>query len=208
VPEIPAEREKILKYAQEKFSREGFYKISMDELAREMQVSKKTIYKHFLSKEKLVEAIVDDVISYINIEINNIIDSDESVVTKFVRILNTYIHRILPYSDRWVKDLQMHMPSINQKVDKFRTDKIYYGLNKLLRQGKKENLVENYPSEIIVASFVSTMRMITNPDFILQNRFSMEEAFRYIYEILLNGILTGQGKDNYIQTKKLLQNHK
>lgn len=103
MPEIPAEREKILKYAEEKFSKEGFFKISMDEIAREMQISKKTIYKYFFSKEKLVEAIVDDVISYINLEINNIIESDESVVTKFVKILNVYIHRILPYSDRWVK---------------------------------------------------------------------------------------------------------
>ncbi|MBL7128958.1 MAG: helix-turn-helix transcriptional regulator, partial [Ignavibacteria bacterium] len=48
------DRDKILNFARQKFHREGFYKISMDEIAKELHVSKKTIYKYFPSKEKLL----------------------------------------------------------------------------------------------------------------------------------------------------------
>jgi hypothetical protein len=40
-----------------------------------------------------------------------------------------------------------------------------------------------------------------NPDFILANRFSMQQAFKYTFELLLNGILTPQGKELYEKTK-------
>ena len=44
------ERERILNYSINKFHAEGFYKTSMDEIARDLQISKKTIYKYFQSK--------------------------------------------------------------------------------------------------------------------------------------------------------------
>ncbi|MBK7254925.1 MAG: helix-turn-helix transcriptional regulator, partial [Ignavibacteria bacterium] len=48
------EKEKILNYSRNKFHREGFYKTSMDEISSELHISKKTIYKYFSSKEKLL----------------------------------------------------------------------------------------------------------------------------------------------------------
>jgi hypothetical protein len=41
-----------------------------------------------------------------------------------------------------------------------------------------------------------------NPDFIMENKFSMKEAFEYSFEMLLNGILTKQGKDKYESSKE------
>jgi len=51
------EKEKIISFASQKFIREGFYKTTMDEIASEMRMSKKTIYKNFSSKEELVKAV-------------------------------------------------------------------------------------------------------------------------------------------------------
>ena len=79
------------------------------------------------------------------------------------------------------------------------------GAKKLLEQGKREKLVENYPSEIMVSAFVSTIRAVMNPEFILANKFSMQQAFKYSYEMLLNGILTELGKQKYQETKKLFE---
>jgi len=50
-----AERLRILEHSMEKFKSVGFIKISMDEIASDLKMSKKTIYKYFHSKEELVE---------------------------------------------------------------------------------------------------------------------------------------------------------
>ena len=58
--QIKQDRSKILEHSRKKFHAEGFYKTSMDEIAKDLHISKKTIYKHFPSKEELLRAITND----------------------------------------------------------------------------------------------------------------------------------------------------
>lgn len=53
-----SKRDKILEGASQIFYRFGLSKISMDELAEQLGVSKKTIYNHFGGKEHLFEAVL------------------------------------------------------------------------------------------------------------------------------------------------------
>ncbi|MGN6144543.1 MAG: TetR/AcrR family transcriptional regulator [Mesorhizobium sp.] len=55
----PAKRAAILEGARAVFMREGFAQGSMDAVAAEAGVGKQTIYRHFRSKEALVEALVE-----------------------------------------------------------------------------------------------------------------------------------------------------
>jgi AcrR family transcriptional regulator len=201
MPEINPEKDKIIKFAQQKFFSEGFYKTTMDEISRELQMSKKTIYKYFPSKEKLVEEITDIMLNDATCEIEAIVDSDDSVVIKFVKMLNRYMTNVSKFSERWYRDLQVHTPHIWKRIETLREEKIVRGSKKLIEQGKREKLIEHYPAEIIITAFISTIRTVMNPDFILANKFSMQQAFKYTFELLLNGILTPQGKELYEKTK-------
>ncbi len=191
------EKEIILDYARGKFISEGFFKTTMDELACELGVSKKTIYKFFPSKENLVEAVAESQISNITCDMEKVIDEKVNVVTKFAKIFDVYSSRIMCCSEKWYKDLQVHAPHIWQRIEKVRSERINESLNKLLKQGKREGLINNIPPEIVVTSFIATIRSVMNPDFVSQNKFTMREAFEYSFEMLLNGILTIHGKKNY-----------
>ena len=199
--DINPEKDKILKFAQQKFFAEGFYKTTMDEISRELQMSKKTIYKYFPSKEKLVEEITDEMLNDAQCEIGAIIDSEDSAVIKFVKMLNRYMTTVNKFSERWYRDLQLHTPHIWKKIEVLREEKIIRGSKKLIEQGKREKLIEHYPAEIIIAAFISTIRTVMNPDFILANKFSMQQAFKYTFELLLSGILTVQGRELYEKAK-------
>jgi len=199
--DINPEKDKIIKFAQQKFFAEGFYKTTMDEISRDLQMSKKTIYKYFPSKEKLVEEITDEMLNDAQCEIGIIIDSEDSAVIKFVKMLNKYMTNVNKFSERWYRDLQLHTPHIWKKIEALREEKIIRGSKKLIEQGKREKLIEHYPAEIIIAAFISTIRTVMNPDFILANKFSMQQAFKYTFELLLSGILTVQGRELYEKAK-------
>jgi len=202
---IPSEdRNKILKHSRQKFNREGFYKISMDELASELRVSKKTIYKYFPSKDKLLEEICSDTSCEIMGNVDMILDGKEDVVVKFVKLLNMHSNFTMNISEKWLKDLSIHAPDIKKNVDEMKNRQINKVLKKLLEQGKKEKLIENYPVEIIIASFNSSLMAVMTPDFLINNKFSMHDAFKITYEMLLNGILTETGKEKFKKTKALL----
>ena len=195
------EKEKILNYSRNKFHREGFYKTSMDEISSELHISKKTIYKYFSSKEKLLEEICSGTSCDIGNRLDSIVDGKDNVVIKFVRILNFHSNFSRNISDKWLRDLSIHAPDIKKNIDEKKNERINKVVEKLLEQGKKEKLIEDYPSKLIIMVFNSSLTSALNSDFLINNNFSMHDAFRITYEMLLNGILTEKGKVQFYKTK-------
>ena len=200
------EKEKILNYSRNKFHKEGFYKTSMDEISSELHISKKTIYKYFSSKEKLLEEICSGTSCDIGNRLDSIVDGKDNVVIKFVRILNFHSNFSRNISDKWLRDLSIHAPDIKKNIDEKKNERINKVVEKLLEQGKKEKLIENYPSKLIILAFNSSLTSALNSDFLINNNFSMHDAFRITYEMLLNGILTEKGKVQFYKTKTDLDN--
>lgn len=195
------EKEKILNYSRNKFYKEGFYKTSMDEISSELHISKKTIYKYFPSKEKLLEEICSGTSCDIANRLDNIVDGKDNVVIKFVKILNFHSNFSRNISDKWLRDLSIHAPDIKKNIDEKKNERINKVVEKLLEQGKKEKLIEDYPSKLIILAFNSSLTSALNSDFLINNNFSMHDAFRITYEMLLNGILTEKGKIQFYKTK-------
>jgi len=198
------DRVRILNHSRKKFHSEGFYKTSMDEIASELQISKKTIYKHFASKDKLLQEICSDTSCEVTSSIEKIVEGNGDVVVKFVKILNMHSNFTMNISEKWIKDLAIHAPRIKKSIDEMKHSQINRVMKRLLEQGKKEKLIENYPSPIIIIIFTSSLMSVLNPEFLINNKFSINNAFKITYEMLLNGILTKAGKKKFSTTKKLL----
>ncbi|MCX6165394.1 MAG: TetR/AcrR family transcriptional regulator, partial [Ignavibacteriae bacterium] len=81
------EKDIILKFAGEKFYKDGFNKISMDEIASQLHISKKTIYKYFPSKDKLIESLIDCNCEYHLDKEIRILSQDTNVVKKIVQMI-------------------------------------------------------------------------------------------------------------------------
>jgi len=176
----------------------------MDEIAAELHVSKKTIYKYFPSKEKLLQEICSDTSCEIMSRIEAIIDGREDAVVKFVKLLNMHSNFTMNISDKWLRDLSIHAPDIKKNIDEMKNEQVNNVFTKLLEQGKKDKLIENFPTPIIIASFNSSLKAVLNHDFLINNKFSLQNAFKITYEMILNGILTDAGKSKFKKAKVLL----
>ena len=175
----------------------------MDEVAKELCVSKKTIYKHFPSKENLLEEICKYTTKEIYSSVDEIVDGEGNVVLKFVKLLNMNNSYTINISDKWLNDLKIHHPHILKTINENRTLKINGILSKLIMQGKKEKLIENYPATIIISTFIHSISGVMQPEFLINNKFTIQNAFKITYEMLLNGILTDSGKNIFKKEKNL-----
>jgi AcrR family transcriptional regulator len=203
-----SERLKILKYAQDYYLREGFYKTSMDTLAAELRVSKKTIYKYFPSKETLVEEVINELMHRIQLLITEIVTGKYDAVHKIKLLHETLGHNLIKFSDKWLNDLRVHAPHLWKNVDEFRTRKLNQILSGIFDQGKKEGLFEDKPNEILVTLFTASLRAIVSPDFLYFNKFSYSEAVSLTFDILFNGLLTNEGAKTYKRKLKEKKNEK
>jgi AcrR family transcriptional regulator len=194
------DNEKILEAIQEKFFKEGFYKTTMDELAAELRMSKKTIYKLFPSKNDLVNTIALRFTEQVKKKIIPILESDMNAVEKLAGLINLLSSTAGRIGDRMFGDLRNYFPSVWEKVDSFRTQMMYGNITKVIDQGKYEGLFIDYPTPIIMNIFITSIRSTVNPEFIYNNNFSMVVAAQTTFKIIIDGILTDKGKEIFNQT--------
>ena len=201
--EIEDDKTRILKFAQSKYLTEGFYKTSMDVLASEMQISKKTIYKYFATKNHLVEAVAQDIMKYLSSNFDKIVNEDQNAVLKILSLLDFMGKSILRASDKWIVDIKEHKPVLWNKIDRFRSKKILVILSKIIEQGKNEGYIEDKPNEIIITIFIASIREIVNPVFLSENKFKIQDVLPVTFEILLKGILTEKGIELFYKSLPL-----
>jgi AcrR family transcriptional regulator len=195
------EKNKILLHALEKFKIEGFYKTTMDELASEQRISKKTIYKHFPTKEKLVYDAVFLFINTHKVHIEKIFESKVNAVVKLFNFTEYLAQRLSQISEKWFRDVQIHHRELWEEIDKFRTKMISQRMSKVFDQGKKEGYVQKYPSEFLTIYFLTCIRGIINPEFVINSKYSMQEVLEFTITLLLSGIMTEKGRKIFKKLK-------
>jgi len=188
------EKEKIIKSAQTLFLKKGFSKTSMDDIARNLKMSKKTLYKYFPSKEILLKETVLSFMKTNNQIMKTIIDEKDNAVVKAYKLFNFIGQIILKISNSFLFDLKNYNQDLWVVIDKLRMKYLKENLKKIIEQGKKEGYFIDESSFIIINSFTSTIRGIVNPEIVLIKNISVERAFSVSVKILMNGILTSKGK--------------
>jgi len=195
------EKIKIIQFSLDKFLKEGFYKVTMDQIASDLKMSKKTIYKYFPSKENLVQETVEFMKGYISASIIKIIDSNDNAVVKVVGLVKVISDLWMNVKEKMLVELERHYPKIWQGIDEFRIMMMNRNLTILFEQGKKEGLIKNYPSEIIRTVFMGAVRAVVNPEFFINSHLSLNNAVEMSFEIMLNGLLTEKGKEIFFESK-------
>lgn len=188
---------KIIEKLEEKFFKDGFYKITMDEVAAELGMSKKTIYKFFPSKDDLLIAIVRHFMNEIKNKIVPKLNSNRNAIEKLGDLLNILASATQKVSPRRIEELKKYYPELFIEIDEFRTKMMFENITKVIEQGKSEGFFIDYPTAIIMNVLVGAVRHVVNPDFTVNNSFSLSEAAQYTLRIVISGILTEKGNKQF-----------
>jgi AcrR family transcriptional regulator len=194
------EKNNIIEQCEEKFFNEGFYKTTMDEVASELSMSKKTIYKFFPSKDDLVMAIARHFMDRLKSKIVPALNSDKNAIQKLEELINILASATDKISPKRMEEMKRHFPNLWNEIDGFRTKMMFGNITKVIDQGKAEGLFIDYPTQIIMNMLVASIRAIVNPDFILNNNFSIHQAARYAFKIVIGGIVTEKGRKVFNKT--------
>jgi AcrR family transcriptional regulator len=143
-------KEKIINRAKEMFLKLGFKSITMDDIACDMCISKKTIYKYFSNKELLIEESTQLVHKEVRETIDTIVAKNFNAIEENFQIRRMF-KEMFKYSETSpVYQLKRHYPEVYQKVVGYQIeicegcfrDNILKGISEGLY---RENIdVENY----------------------------------------------------------------
>ena len=122
---------KIIEKATELFLKLGFKSITMDDIANEMAISKKTIYKFFCNKEVLIEETVEKVHNDIHHTMSEIFQQNHNAIEENFEIRRTFKELFKSSETSPVYQLKKHYPEIYDKVYSSQVDecKIWFRTN-------------------------------------------------------------------------------
>jgi AcrR family transcriptional regulator len=203
---IKSEKERILNHCFAKFLGEGFRKTSMEVLAKELGISKKTLYKHFSSKEHLIDATLEVAFKTLKQSLTQIVVQNTNAVVKLRMIAEFIISFAVRVNEKWLNDLRHHGNNRWKKVDENRRLLIEENFTKIIEQGKSEEVIVDKPSLLILQILISAIEGVINPNFLINNEFSLKQAGEITLDILFTGILTKKGRKIYKQYKSGNQN--
>lgn len=132
-------KEKIMSKAKEMFLKLGFKSVTMDDIAGEMCISKKTIYKYFCNKEILVEETTEKIHHDVNEKINVIAEKDFNAIEENFEIQKMFKEMFKSYDTSPVYQLKKHYPmifiKIQEKSIEFCNDNFRKNIEKGIREG-------------------------------------------------------------------------
>jgi AcrR family transcriptional regulator len=109
-------KEKIISKASDMFLKLGFKSITMDDIAGEMCISKKTIYKYFCNKEILIEETTEAIHKEIHQIIDNIINLNHNAIQENFEIRKMFKEMFKSSDNSPIYQLRKHYPEIYDKV--------------------------------------------------------------------------------------------
>ena len=190
--------ERILLFASDQFMRLGFGKVTIDEIASGLGMSKKTIYKFFPSKEDLLRAGVRFMLQGIARRIEEIVSSNKPVTEKLADIMILIGRQVGKVSRLSIMNLQRVAPDVWKEIETFRREQILYKMNRLIEQGRREKVIrEELNEHVLMLMLIHSVQGIITPDVLSQAPFSAEEAFKTVMKTIFEGALTDEGRKNF-----------
>ena len=181
------QKERILKGTIQAFNEKGL-KFTMDDLARILGMSKKTIYVEFTDKNSLFLAMVDYLFDGIKESEEEIINNtDIDIVDKITTMLG-----VLPESYKDIDLRQLYMlkdkyPVIYKRVEE-RFENGWQQTIELLKEAMEEGKVRKVNVDIFKMMMEAALEQFFQRDILIYNSLSYEEGLKEVLGILMNGI--------------------
>ncbi|MGE5389950.1 MAG: TetR/AcrR family transcriptional regulator [Deltaproteobacteria bacterium] len=167
-------------------ARRGFYRLTVDELAREAGISKRTLYRYYRSKEEIIEGTLDSFTTEILSDTEKLLqnEKDPALLLKMALELLAEKGRFI-INPASMYDLERYYPHLWQKIDQFRVQRIKQVIGMLSSQDPYLGFSSSTDLSILTAIITSSIQAVLNPTFILENQLTFEEAAGQLSQLLI-----------------------
>lgn len=182
--------QRILDVAEEKLFNFGYRGMNLDDIASEIGISKKTLYKYFSGKREIAEEIINRMFRTVEIRMKNIFIYNLRPEDKLKQAFFVISDTLTKIKGPFMSDLKKYLPDLWKKIDDFRTNKANLHLKSLIIEGIEQgDFRQDINPDIAINAYLSLIGSILKPDVLTHSSFSSSEAVENIMKIFLEGIV-------------------
>src|SRR6266700_4851460 len=188
--------QRIVEVARAHFFSHGFRSVTMDDLAAELGISKKTLYAHFPGKFDLLEAVLTDKFAGVEATLKEVTRAHPHDFPATLRELLAGTQRELDeIKPPFVRDMRQKAPDVFKLVERRRAALIQRYMGKFFVDGQRLGMVrKDVPAKLIIETLLAMVQSIMNPPKMEELGMTPKEGYTAILKIVLDGALTPKGR--------------
>lgn len=196
-------KEKITRGARDLFIKYGIRSVSMDDVARHLSMSKKTLYQYFSDKDELVLMITEHQLSHDQQKYDGMAKVSENAIDELVRIsvcLKQDFQKIHP---GLLYDLKKYHAKAWDSWMQHKQKHIHASIVRNLRQGIEEGFFrpEIHP-EILATTRQELIQLTFDENIFPADKYNLAEVNLQLFEHFVYGLLTEKGRKAYEKYKQ------
>jgi AcrR family transcriptional regulator len=193
--EAPA-RARIVQGARRHFFAHGFRGVTMDDLAAELGMSKKTLYTHFASKTALLEFVLRDKLERAEADLQRVTsDSAGHFGDRLQRLLAAIKAHMEELQPPFLRDMRREAPELFSLVQEGRRKLIQRHFGKLLNEGRKAGTVrKDVSADLLIEFLTGAVDAIVNPRKLGELGLTPKAGFAQVISVFIEGIATEEGR--------------
>lgn len=186
--------DRIKRTAQEMFLRLGLRSVSMDDIAKELGISKKTLYKYYDNKEALVQQVVREHVKAEQQALRRIRKASANAVDEMLRVARHVTRMFRTMSPTAVYDLQKYYPESWFALQRLQSEFVYTTILENIRNGIAEGYYRSdFRPDIIAKLYVGKTFFLVDETHFPLSEYSREELVTEAIRYHLRGILNEKG---------------
>lgn len=188
------ELKNILLKVRDLYMKYGIKSITMDDVAMELGISKKTLYQYVTDKDDLVGKFIDNEILFRQDEICKCFQTGFNAIEELFEI-SIFMNKLMKDQNPATEhDLKKYYPHHYQKLVKTRRERIFNYILLNLKKGKEEGLYRREMNEEIISKlYLSRVESIHLTDLFTVEEFTSIKLFMELLMYHIRGIASQKG---------------
>ena len=187
-------QELILDGAKRLYMQYGIKSVTMDDVARELGISKKTLYLHVENKNDLISRIIERHIQEEKEALGLITEAASDAIEEIVMMARHVIKMLRAMRPTAMFDLKKHYRECWKLMDNFHLKYVYETIRSNIEEGKVQGLyLEELDSDIIAKLYVGKTMLLTNEEIFPMRDYDRDKLYAEYIMYHLRGIVTERG---------------
>lgn len=194
-------RLEILERATAVYLKYGIRSVTMDDLAKELAISKKTIYKYFEDKNDLVKSIIELKVQMDQALCLNSVQQSENAIDDLINLSKLVIEHLNNVNPTVFYDLRKHYPDAWEVMTLHKWEFVLNQIRNNIQRGIDEGIFrQNLDVEVTARLYVGSTDMILSGEVFPWPEFKFQRVFTEMIRFHLRGMANEKGL-KYLKTR-------
>lgn len=190
---------RILRQAREHLFMHGYCQCTMDDLAAELGMSKKTLYVHFASKDEIVHAVIEQLGAEVRAEADALFANRQLGFAEKLRgFAEGMFERLSKLNPRTMRELQRFAPHLHQQLVEIRQRNIPYVFGRFIEEGQLAGKVRgDINPSFAVEFFLQAMQGLLQSGALDRHKIAPRDLLPRAIDLFFGGLLTPAGRKEH-----------